>query len=108
MPLLSIKYIVIPKFINSTTKLFGDLFEELGEKFEGVDSQANDPMGNSNVRVIKSFDVAGNFKALDVSLADNRIVERIMKRFSEVVTIVPNEVIQFDLPKPDPQSTVRK
>ena len=68
--------------------------------------QANDPMGNSNIRVLKSFDVAGNFKALGVSLADNRIVERILKGFSEVVTIVPDEVIQFDLPKPDPESTV--
>ena len=71
-----------------------------------MDSQANDPMGNSNIRVLKSFDVAGNFKALGVSLADNRIVERILKGFSEVVTIVPDEIIQFDLPKPDPESTV--
>ncbi|KAG2214477.1 hypothetical protein INT45_010945 [Circinella minor] len=98
----------IPKFISDTTKLFGDLFEELGETFESVAGQANDPMGNSNIRVLKSFDVAGNFKALGVSLADNRIVERILKGFSEVVTIVPDEVIQFDLPKPDPESTKSK
>ncbi|KAG2212810.1 hypothetical protein INT45_009566, partial [Circinella minor] len=98
----------IPKFVKDTTKLFGDLFEESGEKFDNVTEQANDPMGNSNIRVLKSFDVGGYFKALDVSLADNRIVERILKRFSEVVTIVPNEVIQFDLPKPEPQNTKSK
>ena len=100
------KYIVIPKFIKDTTKLFGDLFEEVGEKSNSVVDQANDPMGNSNIRVLKSFDLAGNFKALDVSLADNRIVEKILKSFSEVITVVPNEIIQFDLPKPASHNTV--
>ncbi|KAG2211047.1 hypothetical protein INT45_000897 [Circinella minor] len=98
----------IPKFISDTTKLFGDLFEESGENFESVTEQANDPMGNSNIRIFKSFDVDGNFKALDVSLADNRIVEKILKSFSEVVTIVPNNVIQFDLPKPARHNTKSK
>ncbi|KAG2219947.1 hypothetical protein INT45_010461 [Circinella minor] len=98
----------IPKFIKDTTKLFGDLFEEVGEKSNSVVDQANDPMGNSNIRVLKSFDLAGNFKALDVSLADNRIVEKILKSFSEVVTVVPNEVIQFHLPKPASHNTNSK
>ncbi|KAG2219946.1 hypothetical protein INT45_010460 [Circinella minor] len=90
----------IPKFIQDTTKFFHDLFEEVGEKIEDLIGRDDDPTGNNRIRVRQSYDLGGNFKALDVSLADDRILDKILKGFAEVVAIIPDEVIQFELPTP--------
>ncbi|KAI9493469.1 peptidase S8/S53 domain-containing protein [Zychaea mexicana] len=90
----------IPKFIHDTTKFFHDLFKEAGEKLEDLFDRDNDESGNNKVRVRQKFDIGGSFKAIDIELKDDRIIDKIKKSFSEVVSVFPDEEVQFELPEP--------
>ncbi|KAI9253944.1 peptidase S8/S53 domain-containing protein [Phascolomyces articulosus] len=90
----------VPKFIHDTAKFFHDLFKEAGEKLDDLFDRDDDPFGNNKIRVRQSYDIGGNFKALDIQLSDDRILDKIKKGFSEIISIIPDEEVQFELPKP--------
>ena len=91
---------VIPKLIHDTREFFHDLFEEIGEKLEDLVNRDEDDSGSNDLRVRNSFSIGSSFKALDIELADDRVLDKIRSRFSEVINIIPDEVVQFELPRP--------
>ncbi|KAI8148497.1 peptidase S8/S53 domain-containing protein [Fennellomyces sp. T-0311] len=90
----------IPKLISDTRKFFHDLFKEAGEKFEELANRDDDDNGSNEFRIRESFSIGNSFKAIDVELMDDRVIEKIRKRFSEVINIIPDEEVQFELPRP--------
>ncbi|KAI8334591.1 peptidase S8/S53 domain-containing protein [Chlamydoabsidia padenii] len=52
------------------------------------------------IHIFDTFDIDGSFKAISTKIADESVLGFMLKHFDDIVTIVPDDVIQFDLPKP--------
>lgn len=61
---------------------------------------SKEAVGSEAFNVGNKWDIGGTFKAFGLELENDKFLESIRSRFSEVINIVPDEEFQLDLPKP--------
>ncbi|KAI9303047.1 peptidase S8/S53 domain-containing protein [Cunninghamella echinulata] len=62
----------------------------------------------SPVAVTKKFDINDSFKALKVKINNDSILAKVLAQFPEIATIIPDDPIKFNLPKPQSIKKVDK
>jgi hypothetical protein len=87
----------IPNLLKGIFDLIGDVIDDIGDFLE--DATRLDKRTNP-VHIFESFDIDGSFKALSTKIEKESLLGSMLKHFDEIVGIVPDDDIQFDLPKP--------
>lgn len=94
--------LVVPKLIQGAVNLLKNLIEDIGEEI--VDllplEAKKTKCAPKRFSVDNTFNLGGSFKALGVVIKDGRILTDLLSSFTEIVSIVPDDEIQFDLPRP--------
>lgn len=94
----------IPNLLKGIFDLIGDVIDDIGDLIDDVthlDDKTKKLAKRTNpVQVFESFDIDGSFKALSTKIEKDGILGSMLSHFDEIVNIIPDEVIQFDLPKP--------
>jgi hypothetical protein len=85
----------IDSFVPNLLKNVFDLIGDLSDDEDDVSSMANP------VQVFDSFDIGGGFKAISTEIKKDSLLGAMLGYFDDIVEIVPDEVIHFDLPKPE-------
>ncbi|KAG1474894.1 hypothetical protein G6F56_000066 [Rhizopus delemar] len=93
-PETSIKTFV-PKFINGATTIASQMMSHNNK----VSQRAAE---EEQFHIYDTYSIGNSFKGLTVKFEDASIVENLVKEFSkDILKIIPDQDIQFDLPKPN-------
>jgi hypothetical protein len=84
----------IPNLLKDIFDLIGDVIGDLLDDATHLDKRTNP------VHVFDTFDIDGSFKAISTKIEKHSLLGAMLKHFDDIVAIVPDDVIQFDLPKP--------
>ncbi|KAI8086654.1 peptidase S8/S53 domain-containing protein [Halteromyces radiatus] len=86
----------IPNLLKGIFDLIGDVIGDIGDLLDGahLDKRTNP------VHIFESFDIEGSYKAISTKIEKNDLLGSILGHFDEITSIVPDEIIQFELPKP--------
>lgn len=87
--------IVVPKFINGATTIASQMMSHNNK----VSQRAAE---EEQFHIYDTYSIGNSFKGLTVKFEDASIVENLVKEFSkDILKIIPDQDIQFDLPKPN-------
>ncbi|ORZ21983.1 peptidase S8/S53 domain-containing protein [Absidia repens] len=93
----------IPNLLKGIFDLIGDVIDDIGDFLEDathLDDSKKLAKRTNPVQVFDSFDIDGSFKALSTRIEKDSLLGSMLSHFDEIVGIIPDEVIKFDLPKP--------
>ncbi|CAO3595602.1 unnamed protein product [Absidia cylindrospora] len=93
----------IPNLLKGIFDLIGDVIDDIGDFLEDathLDDTKKLAKRTNPVQVFDSFDIDGSFKALSTKIEKDSLLGSMLSHFDEIVGIIPDEVIKFDLPKP--------
>ncbi|KAG0165576.1 subtilisin-like serine protease [Apophysomyces sp. BC1034] len=87
----------IPRLIDGAIDFIGSLLEDTTEAHPGKHVKRCNLKKHNHVDVLDTYNIGGSFKALSVEIKDHSLVKHLVGLFDEVVSIVPDDKIQFDL-----------
>lgn len=110
--------IVIPNFLESAFKTLEDLIHETEEVAETVVEDVGKTIGKlfkrchkkpapKAIQVHDVFDIGGMFKAFQMELHNDTILDKLLD-ITQVMSIIPDDDIEYYLPKPDASNLVDK
>ena len=110
--------IVIPNFLENAFKTLDQLIHETEEVAETVVEDVGKTIGKlfkrchkkpepKAIQVHDIFDIGGMFKAFQMELHNDTILDTLLD-ITQVMSIIPDDDIEFHLPKPIAESLVDK
>ncbi|ORX62828.1 subtilisin-like protein [Hesseltinella vesiculosa] len=88
----------LPNLLEGVFGLLGDLFEEIGDALHDLNGSHH--KRTQAFEILDTFDLDNSFKAVSAKLEKGDFLHKIFEHFSEITDIVPDDKIQFNLPKP--------
>ncbi|KAI8066543.1 peptidase S8/S53 domain-containing protein [Gongronella butleri] len=89
----------IPNLIKGVFGLIGDLFDDIGDAIDDL-THLEKRTKEHGFEVLETFNLDNTFKAVSTKVAKDDILTKILKHFDEITNIVPDDEINFHLPKP--------
>ncbi|KAI8391026.1 peptidase S8/S53 domain-containing protein [Radiomyces spectabilis] len=95
----------IPRMIDAAVDLIQDTVDDVMDAIDDLGKGHLARRTNKDpFHVFDTFDIAGEFKAISMEIRQHDVVPRLLSKFQEIVSIIPDKEIQFDLPLPESHS----